>query len=74
MVYVRKNVKERVPNLEWLKDYFSKVWRRHKGWSLHVLYMEVLRRTQDRDVFQTIGHYKSLGSLMDYIGNLEESV
>ena len=50
MTYVKEYANKVVPNLKWLKDSFAKVWRGHKGWSLHVLSMEVLRMTLVREV------------------------
>ena len=55
MTYVMKYVNKWVPNLKWLKDSLAKVWREHKGWSLDVLSLEVLRMTLVREVRWSLG-------------------
>ena len=74
MTYVINHVNEYVPNLEWQNDSLVKMWRGDKGWSLHVLYEKVLRMTLHREVDWCFMLYLNLGSLKDYLGNLEESV
>ena len=70
----RKHVNECVSNLEWLEDSLVKVWRGHKGWSLKVLSMEVSTMTIVRDVCWFFKNDLNLGSLKDYLCNLEEGV
>ena len=60
MTYVKKYLNKCVPNLKWLKDSLAKVWREHKGWSLDVLSLEVLRMTLVREVGWFCGHDLSL--------------
>ena len=61
MTYVKEYVNKLVPNLKWVKDSLSKAWRGHKGWSLHVLSLEVLRMTLVWEVVWFCGHDQSLG-------------
>ena len=56
MNYLMKYVNEWVPYLKWFKDSLAKVWRGHKGWSLYVLPLEVLRMTLVREVGWLSGH------------------
>ena len=61
MNHVKEYVNKGVPNLKWLKDCLSKVWRGHKGWSLYVLSLEVLSMTLLREVGWFFGQDLSLG-------------
>ena len=51
-----KYVNEWVPNPKLNEDSLAKLWRGHKGWSLHVLSLEVLRMTLVREVGWFCGH------------------
>ena len=53
---VKEYVNKWVPNIKWLNDFSAKVWWWHKGWSLHVLSLEVLSMTQVREVGWFCGH------------------
>ena len=60
MNYVKEHVNRWVPNLKWPKDFLAKVWKAHKGLSLHVLSLEVLSTTLVREVCWFCGHDLSL--------------